>query len=83
MTHWHDRMVDTPEMDGAVDAGWTISGLAVLGTIVVVWAFGDLDPHEAADAAKEGDTPTRYPVSSGTNLKTRTRLPLSLDDVHG
>ena len=32
MTHWHDRMVDRPETDGAVYVtGWTISGLAVLG----------------------------------------------------
>ena len=35
MTHWHDRMVDRPETDGAVYVtGWTISGLAVLGTVV-------------------------------------------------
>jgi hypothetical protein len=41
MTHWHDTMVDRPETDGAIYAtGWTISGLAVLGTIIVVWAFG-------------------------------------------
>ena len=33
MTHWHDTMVDRPETDGAVYVtGWTISGLAVLGT---------------------------------------------------
>jgi hypothetical protein len=41
MTHWHDSMVDRPETDGAVYmAGWTISGLAVLGTIVAVWILG-------------------------------------------
>ena len=41
MTHWHDTMVDQPEADGTVyAAGWTISGLAVLGTILAVWAFG-------------------------------------------
>ena len=41
MTHWHDTMVDRPEADGAVYvAGWTISGLAVLVTIIAVWAFG-------------------------------------------
>ena len=41
MTHWHDTMVDQPETDGAVYVtGWTISGLAVLGTIVAVWVFG-------------------------------------------
>ena len=41
MSHWHDTMVDHPEADGAVYAtGWTISGLAVLGTIVAVWLLG-------------------------------------------
>ena len=41
MTHWHDTMVDHPQADGAVYAtGWTISGLAVLGTIVAVWVLG-------------------------------------------
>jgi hypothetical protein len=41
MTHWHDTMVDQPETDGAVYAtGWTISGLAVLGTVIVVWVLG-------------------------------------------
>ena len=41
MTHWHDTMVDTPESDGsAYVTGWTISGLAVLGTIVAVWILG-------------------------------------------
>ena len=41
MTNWHDTMVDQPETDGAAYAtGWTISGLAVLGTIVAVWVFG-------------------------------------------
>jgi hypothetical protein len=41
MNHWHDSMVDRPETDGAAYAtGWTISGLAVLGTIIAVWAFG-------------------------------------------
>ena len=39
--HWHDSMVDRPETDGAVYVtGWTISGLAVLGTIVAVWILG-------------------------------------------
>jgi hypothetical protein len=38
MSHWRDSMVDKPETDGAVYVtGWTISGLAVLGAIVVVW----------------------------------------------
>jgi hypothetical protein len=41
MAHWHDTMVDRPETDGAVYlTGWTISGLAVLGTIVAVWVLG-------------------------------------------
>lgn len=41
MTRWHDTMVDRPESDGAVyAAGWTVSGLALLATIVAVWAFG-------------------------------------------
>lgn len=41
MTHWHDTMVDKPETDGAVYVtGWTIAGLAVLGTIVAVWVLG-------------------------------------------
>ena len=40
MTHWHDSMVDRPETDGpAYAAGWTVSGLAVLGAIVAVWVF--------------------------------------------
>ncbi|WJR77357.1 hypothetical protein [Bradyrhizobium sp. NP1] len=41
MTYWHDPMVDRPdESDGGYLAGWTISGLAVLGTVVAVWMFG-------------------------------------------
>ena len=41
MSHWHDSMVDRPETDGAVYVtGWTISGLAVLGVILVVWGLG-------------------------------------------
>jgi hypothetical protein len=41
MTDWHDTMVDRPESEGAGYAtGWTISGLAVLGAIVVVWILG-------------------------------------------
>ena len=41
MTHWHDTMVDQPETDGAVYAtGLTISGLAVLGTVIAVWVLG-------------------------------------------
>jgi hypothetical protein len=40
MSHWHDSMVDRPETDGAVYVtGWMISGLAVLGVILVVWVF--------------------------------------------
>jgi hypothetical protein len=41
MTNWHDSMVDRPETDSAVYAtGWTISGLAVLAAIVMVWVLG-------------------------------------------
>jgi hypothetical protein len=41
MTGWRDQMVDRPETDNAVyAAGWTVSGLAVLGAIVAVWVLG-------------------------------------------
>lgn len=41
MTGWRDQMVDRREADdGAYAAGWTISGLTVLGAIVAVWVFG-------------------------------------------
>jgi hypothetical protein len=41
MTGWRDQMVDRPETDNAAyAAGWTVSGLAVLGTIVAIWVFG-------------------------------------------
>jgi hypothetical protein len=41
MGHWHDTMVERPDTDGAVYAtGWTISGLAVLAAIVVIWVLG-------------------------------------------
>jgi hypothetical protein len=41
MSQWHDPMVDRPETDEAAYlAGWTISGLALLGTIVTVWILG-------------------------------------------
>jgi hypothetical protein len=41
MNDWRDTMVDQPETDSAAYAtGWTISGLAVLGTIVAVWMLG-------------------------------------------
>jgi len=34
-------MVERPDNDGAVyAAGWTISGLAVIGAIVAVWVLG-------------------------------------------
>jgi hypothetical protein len=34
-------MVDRPETDaGVYVTGWTVSGLAVLGAIVVVWLLG-------------------------------------------
>ena len=41
MTNWHDSMVDQPQSDGAAYAtGWTISGMAVLCTIIAVWLLG-------------------------------------------
>ena len=41
MTGWRDQMVDRPETDNAAyAAGWTVSGLAVLGAIVAVWVLG-------------------------------------------
>ncbi len=41
MTRWQDTMVDRPESDSTVYVtGWTISGLAVIGTIVAVWILG-------------------------------------------
>jgi hypothetical protein len=41
MTHWQDRMVDRPEPDYSTYAtGWTISGLAILATILAVWILG-------------------------------------------
>jgi hypothetical protein len=41
MTEWRDDMVDRPDNDeGAYAAGWTVSGLAVLGAIVALWVFG-------------------------------------------
>jgi hypothetical protein len=41
MSNWHDSMVDQPEEDkGLYVTGWTISGLAVLGTILAVWILG-------------------------------------------
>lgn len=46
MAHWQDQMLDHPmdsghdAGDGAYVTGWTISGLAVIGTIVAVWLLG-------------------------------------------
>ena len=40
MTDWRDTMVDRAADDGAYTAGWTVSGLAVLGAIVAIWVFG-------------------------------------------
>jgi hypothetical protein len=41
MTSLHGGMIDRPESDGAAyKTGWTISGLAVLVTIVAVWILG-------------------------------------------
>jgi hypothetical protein len=41
MAQWRDTMVDRPETDPAAYlVSWTISGAAVLGTVLAVWAFG-------------------------------------------
>jgi hypothetical protein len=42
MNHWRDTLVDRPEPDDgtAYVTGWTISGIAVLATIVTVWVLG-------------------------------------------
>jgi hypothetical protein len=41
MSEWRDTMVEQPEVDDtAYVTGWTISGIAVLGTIVAVWLLG-------------------------------------------
>ena len=42
MNHqWHDTMVDRPEGHGpAYLTGWTISGLALIATIIAVWVLG-------------------------------------------
>jgi hypothetical protein len=43
--HWQDAMVRTDpvratqEEEAAYAVGWTISGLATIGTIIVVWMF--------------------------------------------
>jgi hypothetical protein len=40
MAQWHDTMVERPEADDpAYVTGWTISGLATLAVILVVWVF--------------------------------------------
>jgi hypothetical protein len=44
--HWRhstettDEMLGTGHDEALYAAGWTISGLAMLGTIVAVWMFG-------------------------------------------
>jgi hypothetical protein len=41
MNHWRDTMVERPTPDGAAYVtGWTISGIAVIATIVAVWVLG-------------------------------------------
>jgi hypothetical protein len=41
MSEWRDSMVERPAADDtAYMTGWTISGLAVLGTIVAIWILG-------------------------------------------
>jgi hypothetical protein len=36
----YDEVRGDGDDDGAYAVGWTISGLAVVGAIVAVWAFG-------------------------------------------
>jgi hypothetical protein len=44
--HWRSAIPAADAMRGTADddifyaTGWTISGLATLGTIIVVWVFG-------------------------------------------
>ena len=44
--HWRSAPSEADAMRGAADdsilyaTGWTISGLATLGTILAVWVFG-------------------------------------------
>ena len=44
--HWRSETADADMMRGTGEdnilyaTGWTISGLATLGTIVVIWVFG-------------------------------------------
>jgi len=41
MSEWRDTMVERPAADDAAYmTGWTISGLAVLGTIIAIWILG-------------------------------------------
>lgn len=41
MSEWRDTMVERPAADDAAYVtGWTISGLAVLGTIIAIWILG-------------------------------------------
>ena len=41
MSEWRDTMVERPAADeAAYMTGWTISGLAVLGTIIAIWILG-------------------------------------------
>jgi hypothetical protein len=41
MAYWRDTMVDQSKNDSAAYVtGWTISGLAVRGTIVAAWVLG-------------------------------------------
>ena len=59
MTDWRDSMVDRPETDGAVyAAGWTLSGLAVLGAIVAVWILGIYLPGSSSSIQDAARAPT-------------------------
>jgi hypothetical protein len=40
MTETTDAMLDTAPENAFYAAGWTISGMATLATIVAIWMFG-------------------------------------------
>ncbi len=41
MALWRDTMVERPETDATTYlTGWTISGVAVLGTVLAIWVLG-------------------------------------------
>ena len=69
MTHWHDSMVDQPQTAGpAYAAGWTISGLAVLGVILGTVVARLLVPAVTLSAAATQPAPAESkPITSSTS----------------